>query len=259
MPHTILEYTNNLHLSAQGLQTLFAELHQVLADTAGIAIENCKSRATALDVYHTGTGSAEQAFAHLEIRLLEGRSGAWKHELGRQCLEVLKAYLARLPDPLPLQVTLEVRDMQREGYLKERVEGRTMAEQSPPAQLAGQKPADIAPHIFRQRHMIEGYYTIEVSRDVVRGFLLALAAHLDLRTYGDPVVYAPAAGLGREENAGYDAFVPLVDSGISLYIWSQARFFSLLLYTCKGFDAKAAVAFTREFFAADGPVVDVAF
>jgi hypothetical protein len=54
--------------------------------------------------------------------------------------------------------------------------------------------------------------------------------------------------MGREENAGYDAFVPLIDSGISAYIWTHARFFSIVIYTCKGFDQQAAIEFTRIFF-----------
>lgn len=106
---------------------------------------------------------------------------------------------------------------------------------------------DLAPGIVRQRLLLEGYWGVAVDADVVRRFLLGLAAHLDLRTYGDPVVFAPASGMGREENAGWDAFVPLIDSGISGYFWAGPRFFSVVLYTCKHFDPDAAEAFTRSF------------
>jgi len=105
---------------------------------------------------------------------------------------------------------------------------------------------DLAPDIFRQRLLIEGYYTVDVDRDRLSGFLLELAAHLALRTYGEPIVFTPASGMGKEENAGFDAFVPLIDSGISAYVWSGPRFFSVVLYTCKGFDEQAAVDFTRQ-------------
>ena len=44
------------------------------------------------------------------------------------------------------------------------------------------------------------------------------------------------------------AFVPLIDSGISVYIWSNAKFASIVIYTCKGFDEKAALQMTRKFF-----------
>ncbi|NUR06344.1 MAG: hypothetical protein HOQ45_04970, partial [Nocardioidaceae bacterium] len=44
------------------------------------------------------------------------------------------------------------------------------------------------------------------------------------------------------------AFVPLIDSGISLYVWTGPRFLSAVAFTCKAFDADAAVGATREFF-----------
>ena len=114
---------------------------------------------------------------------------------------------------------------------------------------------DLAPDIFRQRLLIEGFYSGPMTAERVRGYLLGVAAHLALRTYADPIVFSPAAGMGRDENAGFDAFVPLIDSGISAYIWSRREFFSVLLYTCKGFDEAAAVAFTTRWFDARGEVV----
>src|SRR5499426_4679954 len=97
---------------------------------------------------------------------------------------------------------------------------------------------DLAPHVFRQRLLLEGLYTIELSRENLAAYLLGVAAHLGLKAYGEPVIYSPA-GLGKAENQGFDAFLPLIDSGISAYVWSSAKFFSIVLYTCKAFDARA--------------------
>jgi hypothetical protein len=118
---------------------------------------------------------------------------------------------------------------------------------------------NIAPDIFRQRLLIEGFFRREIDADVVRDYLLGVAAHLGLRTYGDPVVFSPGTGAGRPENAGFDAFVPLIDSGISGYFWSGQKFLSVLLYTCKGFDQQAALDYTRTYFAIDGRTVTHAF
>lgn len=118
---------------------------------------------------------------------------------------------------------------------------------------------NLAPDIYRQRLLIEGRWTVAVDEASVRAYLLDLAAHLGLRTYGAPVVHAPAAGEGRPENAGYDAFVPLIDSGISGYFWSNARFLSVLVYSCKPFDADAATAFTRARFGVEGEIVQFGF
>jgi len=118
---------------------------------------------------------------------------------------------------------------------------------------------DLAPDIFRQRLLIEGFFTRPVDEPVIRDYLLGLAAHLGLRTYGEPVIFAPAAGEGRAANAGFDAFVPLIDSGIAGYFWTGPRFLSVVLYTCKGFDADRAVAFTRDYFAIEGEIMTHAF
>ena len=67
---------------------------------------------------------------------------------------------------------------------------------------------NIAPGIFRQRLLIEGFFAREIDEQVVRAYLLGIAVHLGLRTYGDPVVFSPGASTGRAENAGFDAFVP---------------------------------------------------
>jgi hypothetical protein len=98
--------------------------------------------------------------------------------------------------------------------------------------LLGAKMENIAPDITRQRLLIEGFYSRDIGEDEVRKYLMEIAAHLNLRYYGDPIVHAPG-GSGKEENEGYDAFLPLIDSGISLYVWTKAKFFAVVLFTCK--------------------------
>jgi S-adenosylmethionine decarboxylase len=117
---------------------------------------------------------------------------------------------------------------------------------------------DLAPQITRQRLLVEGYYTIEVDRAAVDRYLHGVAAHLGLRAYDAATIFSPG-GQGKAENQGFDAFLPLIDSGISLYLWSSARFFSTILYTCRRFDERAAIAFTREYFGVQGHVASLAF
>jgi len=105
---------------------------------------------------------------------------------------------------------------------------------------------DLAPDIVRQRLLIEGLYSKEIDQTAVESYLIDVAAHLGLQTYGRPIVHAP--GDGKAENQGFDAFIPLIDSGISLYVWTQKRFFAAVLFTCKRFDVNDALRFTRDFF-----------
>ena len=109
---------------------------------------------------------------------------------------------------------------------------------------------NIAPNIVRQRLLIEGFFSEVVTRKILSDYLYGVAAHLGLRTYGEPTIFSPA-GVGKEENQGFDAFIPLIDSGISAYIWSKDRFFSIILYTCKNFDEEKALAYTKKYFDAD--------
>jgi len=117
---------------------------------------------------------------------------------------------------------------------------------------------DIAPDIVRQRLLIEGYYAADLDRAAVAGFLHGLAASLALRAYAEPVIFSPG-GEGKAGNQGYDAFLPLVDSGIAAYFWTRQRFFSVVIYTCKAFDEAAAVRFARTHLRVDGEPVTLAF
>lgn len=108
---------------------------------------------------------------------------------------------------------------------------------------------DLAPDIVRQRLLIEGLYSRTVDQAAVETYLIDVAAHLNLRTYGRPIVHAPGDA-GSPGNQGFDAFIPLIDSGISLYVWSQKKFFAAVLFTCKRFDVNAALHFTRDYFVA---------
>lgn len=106
---------------------------------------------------------------------------------------------------------------------------------------------DLAPDIFRKRLIVEGYFSIAVTEQTISEFFAFLTSNLQLRTYGDPIIHT-TSGQGKEANQGYDGFVPLIDSGIYLAVWSNQKFLSLIIYTCKDFDSKKAVQLTNEFF-----------
>lgn len=106
---------------------------------------------------------------------------------------------------------------------------------------------NLAPHITRQRLLIEGFYDRSVHEEDIREYFKKITNDLSLRMYGEPIIFSPG-GQGKEENQGYDAFVPLIDSGISLYVWSKAKFFSVVIYTCKSFDEDIARQSTQDFF-----------
>ena len=75
---------------------------------------------------------------------------------------------------------------------------------------------NLAPEIYRQRLLIEGFYDVVVTKEFLDEYLRKLATDLDLRIYGEPIIFSPTTGMGKEENSGFDAFVPLIDSGICI-------------------------------------------
>jgi len=113
---------------------------------------------------------------------------------------------------------------------------------------------DLAPDIFRKRLLIEGFFAVNVEEQTIKDFFEHLTNSLSLQTYGAPIIHH-TGGVGKDENQGYDAFVPLIDSGIYLGVWSNQKFFSLVIYTCKEFNIDLAVKKTQEFFS----VEEVAF
>ena len=106
---------------------------------------------------------------------------------------------------------------------------------------------NIAPNITRQRLVLEGFYKIDVNEEAIKEYFTQITNSLNLKMYGEPIIFSPG-GEGKEENQGYDAFVPLIDSGISVYVWTSAKFFSLIIYTCKDFDEEKAIKVTKDYF-----------
>ena len=109
---------------------------------------------------------------------------------------------------------------------------------------------NLAPNIVRQRLLIEGFYTIDADKMIIVDYFNAITKALNLRMYGEPIIFSPG-GEGKEINQGYDAFVPLIDSGISVYVWSNAKFLSLIIYTCKSFNENKAIETTKKFWEID--------
>ncbi len=105
----------------------------------------------------------------------------------------------------------------------------------------------IAPGIFRKRLLVEGYFGVEVTAETLAGYFRHITGALGLRTYGEPIIHR-TSGQGQAINEGFDAFVPLIDSGIYIAAWLGPRFLSTIIYTCGPFDEDVAVREVKAFF-----------
>ena len=116
MPHLILEYTENINPIV--FEQLFAKLHSVLSEIVNIEINNCKSRAVSLGTFYIGEGDSSNAFVSLSVSFLEGRSLDLKQKLGERFLDILKRYYSHLETELNVQISVEIKDIQKPLYFK---------------------------------------------------------------------------------------------------------------------------------------------
>jgi hypothetical protein len=111
---------------------------------------------------------------------------------------------------------------------------------------------DLAPEILRQRLVMEGVPAAPIGEAQIRRYLSALSRVTDMVQLIEPVTHC-------SDLYGWAGWIHWETSGAHFYAWEKPRlFFSVDVYTCKGFDVDTAVAFTRDFFRA-GPVVAKSF
>jgi len=101
---------------------------------------------------------------------------------------------------------------------------------------------DLAPTIYRQRAVIEGYPAEVVTPEQIKDYLSKLSGVLGMKTVLDPITH-------RSELYGEAGWIHWETSGAHFYAWEQPLlFFSVDVYTCKAFEVAKAVEFTKEYF-----------
>lgn len=108
---------------------------------------------------------------------------------------------------------------------------------------------NFAPHITRQRLTIEGIYSIDVTPSKIKTYMCTLSDRI-----GMTVIYGPMvknlAGKINPIHKGLEAFLIWAESGTQVYTWENDNFFTVDIYSCKEFDVKTAVDFTKKYFKA---------
>ena len=119
MPHLTVEYTDNL----AGLpgQQLLAELNAVVCGHPTVQDEaDVKARLLPLSCFEIGTAPAQRGFVHVQLRLLSGRTPEAKKDLSERVAGVLRRLTPR-PAGVLVQLSVEIVDMDRPSYVKERL------------------------------------------------------------------------------------------------------------------------------------------
>jgi len=101
---------------------------------------------------------------------------------------------------------------------------------------------DLAPEIFRQRMVIEGYPSATITAEQIKNYLSGLSEVLSMTALCRPVT-------DRSDKFGWAGWIHWEESGAHVYAWEQPRLFlSVDIYTCSPFDEQAALKYTADFF-----------
>ncbi len=116
MPHLHLETTADVVENADIpdiLEALCAEL------CTNDSVESSKTRAyhTLRSVWYMGQG-APISFVHLTVSVLSGRDLSWRKQVGKGLMEVLRQRFEYSLGEKEVQITLDVREMEKETYLR---------------------------------------------------------------------------------------------------------------------------------------------
>jgi 5-carboxymethyl-2-hydroxymuconate isomerase len=115
MPHIHVEYSANVENLA--VRPLLVALNQAMLDGAyvGSALD-VKSRAICQDDFVIGIDAQDQAYIHVKVSLLTGRSLELQTEISAKLLQVLKEHLPA--QKVCMQLCVEILEMNRATYSK---------------------------------------------------------------------------------------------------------------------------------------------
>lgn len=115
MPHVILECSENIEAQLD-VTTLFAEIHRVLEKQLPTDLSSCKSRCMVHKLFYLGDGHPCNAFVHLTVKIMSGRTDEVQHSLGNQLLALLQNDFEDYPDKSHLQLSVEIVELNKHYF-----------------------------------------------------------------------------------------------------------------------------------------------
>lgn len=112
MPQLILEYSSNI-TEDQNLDDLLKTINKFLSDALPTELSSCKSRAIKLNTFCIGNGNEKNAFIHINLKVLAGRTVEKLNAVGDGVMKILKEYFQQSIRQLNLQITLEIGELEK--------------------------------------------------------------------------------------------------------------------------------------------------
>lgn len=108
MPHLILEASANIHESNIRIRQALAECQDVLVKELPTQLSTCKSRVVLHDIYVVGDDDLNNAFIHLTVKLLKGRTPELLQKVAKILQDVISNNFIRSRESLNLSVSVEI-------------------------------------------------------------------------------------------------------------------------------------------------------
>ncbi|MGE3319685.1 MAG: 5-carboxymethyl-2-hydroxymuconate Delta-isomerase [Candidatus Berkiella sp.] len=115
MPQITLEMSDNV--LENELTELLIAIHHTLSEQLPTELRSCKSRMIRHQTYVIGDADQHNAFVHLSIGVIKGRSDALKNAIAASLMEKLKMTFAQSLKQLDCQITIAISDLP-DVYLK---------------------------------------------------------------------------------------------------------------------------------------------
>lgn len=115
MPHVILECSENIEAQLP-VSTLLAEIHRVLEKQLPTDLSTCKSRCVVHKSFYLGDGHQSNAFVHLTVKIMSGRTDEVQNILGNQLVTILKKYFEDYPNKSHLQISVEIVELNKHYF-----------------------------------------------------------------------------------------------------------------------------------------------
>jgi 5-carboxymethyl-2-hydroxymuconate isomerase len=115
MPQILLECSDNI--VEKSFTELLSDIHQLLAEKLPTQIAGCKSRVLRHQDYAIGDLAINNAFVHLSISVLKGRSQTLLNEIANTLMDKLTTYFQASLKQRTLQITIAMQELP-DIYLK---------------------------------------------------------------------------------------------------------------------------------------------
>lgn len=118
MPTFRLEYSTNVEERPEA-QELFSKLHKRLAELGPFNVGSMKSRIIPHEEFFVSDGTRDQAFVHLELSMLPGRSTELRKQVSLALLEFIKEEFSGTAANKNCAFSVDIRELDGDTYSKE--------------------------------------------------------------------------------------------------------------------------------------------